>query len=481
MQKDTQARLLISGHWMLGEEAPFETQNPATGQSNGWVASASARQVDQAVCAAWEAVNEPGWREMLPHVRAGLLRKIADGVDAEAEPLAELQMRENGKIARECKAQVASASATFRYYASVCETLCAEVTPPRGNYLSLTNYQPYGVVAAITPWNSPLTMVAQKLAPALAAGNAVVVKPSEVTPLCALALARIASEAGLPPALVNVLTGGPNIGRQLVEHRGVRMVTFTGGTQSGRAIAQAAGARLLPVSLELGGKSPHIIWDDARQDAAIEGIVDGIFESSGQSCVAGSRIFVHKAIASTFVPKLVERARTLKVGMPQESGVEMGSIASFLHRDRIEAMVVTAKNDGGTILAGGARPDSPDLAHGAFYLPTLITGLDATSKVVREEIFGPVACILEFEDEDDLVKQANDTVFGLAAGIWTEDMRRAWRVATRLEAGSVWINTYKQVAISTPFGGFKDSGIGREKGLAGMRIYQQAQGIYFGM
>ncbi|CAN5222927.1 aldehyde dehydrogenase [soil metagenome] len=473
--------LLIGDEWLPGLEPPFEVVNPATGSSNGWVASASSRQIDQAVAAAEAASRVPAWRDMLPHRRAGLLRSIADRIDQNASSLAELQMRENGKIMRECIAQVASASATFRYYAGVCETITGEVTPPRGPYLSLTHYQPYGVVAAVTPWNSPLTMVAQKLAPALAAGNAVVVKPSEVTPVCALELGRLCLEAGAAPGLVNVVTGSAAAGRMLVEHPKVRMITFTGGTHSGRAIARVAADRLVPVSLELGGKSPHIVFADARQDDAIAGIVDGIFESSGQSCVAGSRLFVQRSIADAFIDKLVARTRSLKVDLPDTPGVEMGSIASFVHRQRIEAMVESARQDNGHILAGGQRPTAAHLAAGAFYLPTVIVGLTRDAKAVKEEIFGPVVCVLPFDDEDDLVEQANDTDYGLAAGIWTEDFRRAWRVATRIQAGTVWINTYKQVSISTPFGGFKDSGIGREKGLQGLRIYQQPQGIYFGM
>jgi len=356
------------------------------------------------------------------------------------------------------------------------------VTPARGNYLSMTRYEPYGVIAAITPWNSPLTMEAQKVAPALAAGNAVILKPSEVTSSPALELGRLALEAGLPPGILNVVTGtGAVAGKGLVEHPGVRMVSFTGGTASGRAIAIAAAQKLMPVALELGGKSPHIVFADADIDAAIEGVIGGIFEGSGQSCVAGSRLYVQASIAREFQEKLVARTARIKVDQPQAQGAQMGPIASFGHREKIEGMVQAARDEGAQVLIGGKRPQDQSLAGGAFYQPTILGGLKPDAMVVQEEIFGPVLCALTFEDEEDLIAQANNSVYGLASGVWTADYRKAWRVATRLEAGSVWINTYKQLSISTPFGGYKQSGLGREKGINGLRLYQQSKGIYFGM
>ena len=481
-QATTPRAFLIDGEWIVNQETTFESINPATGQVNCLVSGADRDHVDAAVKTAATAAADRAWRDMLPHLRAQVLNRIATGIMERADDLARLQMLENGKVWSECKAQAGSAAATFRYYAGVCETQGAEVTPSRGNYLSMTAYEPYGVVAAITPWNSPLTMEAQKLAPALAAGNAIVLKPSEVTPSAALLLGEIALAAGLPRGVLNIVTGlGTTTGKWLVEHPGVRMVSFTGGTATGRAIGITAAERLIPVALELGGKSPHIVFDDANIEAAVTNILGGIFEGSGQSCVAGSRLFVQRGIYDRLVSHLVERANQIKVGLPDDSASEMGPLASFAQRDRVEKYVELARAEGGQILCGGERPAKSELDNGAYFLPTIIGGLKNNATCVREEIFGPVLCVLAFDDEADLIEQANDSVYGLASGIWTANYQRAWRVARALQTGLVWINTYKQLSISTPFGGFKESGIGREKGMSGMRLYQQSKGIYWSM
>ncbi len=477
-------KMWIAGEAVDGEAgvAPLVSVNPATGEVNHTVAAAGASAADAAVRNAHDAVRQRAWRSMQPPQRARILARIADGMEARGEELARLQMLENGKVWRECQAQVKSAAASFRYYAAVCETTGSEVTPARGDYLSMSVYEPYGVVVAITPWNSPMTMEAQKVAPALAAGNAVVLKPSEITPSTALLLGRIAHEAGLPPGLLNVLPGtGQQVGAALVAHPLVRLVSFTGGTESGRRIAEVAARKLMPVALELGGKSPHIVFDDANVDAAVAALAGGIFEGSGQSCVAGSRAFVQRGVYAQVVDKLVATARALRVDLPDAPGAEMGPLATFAHRDRVAAMVDAARDAGADILTGGARPGVAGLERGAYYQPTVIAGIDNRAAIAQQEIFGPVLCVIPFDDEDDLIAQANDSAFGLASGIWTADYQRAWRVARALEAGTVWINTYKQLSVATPFGGFKESGIGREKGLGGMRLYQQTKGIYFGM
>lgn len=472
----------VANRPVQGTGPTFVSTNPATGAVNYEVSAASAADVDAAVQSARAAVQSARWRNMRPHERARIIAHIADGMEAHAQELADIQMRENGKVMAECRAQVASAIATYRYFAAVCETLGSDVSPSRGDYLSMTVHEPMGVVAAITPWNSPLTMEAQKVAPALAAGNAIIVKPSEVTPTAAILVAHIAAEAGLPAGILNVVTGlGGDTGVALVRHPGVRMVSFTGGTETGRAIGRICADRLIPAALELGGKSPNIVFEDADLDAAVTGVIGGIFEGSGQSCVAGSRLFVQRSVFSDFVARLKAATEALSVGLPTQAGVKMGPLASFPHRNRVESMVETARQEGGDIIAGGTRPEGAELASGAFYLPTLIAGLTNASTAARQEIFGPVLVLLPFDDEADVVAQANDTVYGLACGIWTADYRRAWRVARAIEAGTVWINTYKQLSIAMPFGGFKESGIGREKGISGVRLYQQSKGIYWDM
>jgi acyl-CoA reductase-like NAD-dependent aldehyde dehydrogenase len=473
---------LVAGERVRGSGPTFVSRNPATGEANYRVCSASAADVDHCVAVARQAVEQPSWQGLRPHERARFLYAIADVMTKQADRLAAIQMRENGKVLAECRVQVASAAATFRYYGALCETLASEVTPARGNYISMTLYEPHGVVAAITPWNSPLTMEAQKIAPAIAAGNAVVVKPSEVTPTIALAVAEIAHDAGLPAGLLNVLTGtGQSTGIPLVQHPDVRMISFTGGVGTGKAIGRVAADRLVPVVLELGGKSPNIVFADADIEQALDGVAGGIFEGSGQSCVAGSRMFVQRSIYARAVEGLRRRAQSITVGLPSDPASKMGPIASFSHRDRVESFVASALSEGGEIVAGGRRPDDPKLAAGAFYLPTVIAGLTNQATACREEIFGPVLCVLPFDDEADLIAQANDSSFGLACGIWTGDYKKALRVASAIQAGTIWVNTYKQLSISTPFGGFKDSGLGREKGIAGLRLYQQSKSLYLGL
>lgn len=456
--------------------------NPATGAEVARVAVTTRPELDAMVERAWHAFRHSGWKSLLPHRRALVLQAIADGLQAEKESLARLQMQDNGKPLGECRGMVDSAIGSFRYYAGVCETIEGEVTPSRGDYVSMTVLEPFGVVAAITPWNSPIMNDATKVAPALAAGNAVLLKPSEDSPLLAPELARIALAAGLPKDLLQVVQGrGADVGAALVAHPGVRMISFTGGTTSGRAIARVAGDRLVPAALELGGKSPHVVFADANLEHAVAAVVAGIFGSAGQSCVAGSRLFIEASIYDQVLSAVVARARGLRLALPDADGVEMGPLASFHHRERVAAFVDRARAEGGRILCGGAAPTGGDFDQGAFYLPTVIDGLDAQALSCQEEAFGPVLVVLPFKDEEDLIAQANGTAFGLACGIWTENFKRAWRIGRALEAGSVWINTYKQSVVSTPFGGFKNSGIGREKGIDGLRMYAQVKSMYFGL
>jgi betaine-aldehyde dehydrogenase len=456
--------------------------NPATGEEIGRVPVTSIEELDAAVERAWHAFHHSGWKELLPHKRALVLHKIADGLVAEKESLARLQMADNGKPLGECRGMVESAIGTFRYYAGVCETLETGVTPSRGDYVSFTVLEPFGVIAAITPWNSPIMNDATKVAPALAAGNAVLLKPSEDSPLLGPELTRIALAAGLPADLLQVVQGrGADVGAALVAHPGVRMVSFTGGTTSGRAIARVAGDKLIPTALELGGKSPHVVFADADREHAVAAVVAGIFGSAGQSCVAGSRLFIEESIYDEVLAQVVARAKTIKVAAPDAEGVEMGPLSSFHHRERVARFVDNARAEGGRILCGGEAPTGGEFDKGAYYLPTVIDGLGYNAVACQEEAFGPVLVALPFKDEADLITQANGTAFGLACGIWTESFKKAWRIGRALEAGSVWINTYKQSVTSTPFGGFKNSGIGREKGIDGLKLYAQVKSMYFGL
>lgn len=456
--------------------------NPSNGEKVAEVTIATLEDVDLAVNRAWEAFRLSGWRSLRPDQRATTLYKISQSLLAEKEHLAHLQMADNGKPLNECRGMVDTAAGVFRYYAALIETMETEVTPPRGEYVSLTVVEPFGVVVAITPWNSPLIADAQKVAPALAVGNAVILKPSEESPLLAPELLRICLAAGLPSGQLQVLQGpGETIGAALVANRGVRMISFTGGTNTGRAIARVAGDRLVPVALELGGKSPHIVFADADLDEAAQGVVAGIFSSSGQSCVAGSRMFVERSVYDRVVARVVELANAIIVSNPEDPDVEVGPLVSQRHRKSVAGYVDLARSEGGRVLCGGSFPTDPQLANGAYYMPTVIEGLANTARTVREEIFGPVLVALPFDSEDDLIEQANDSPYGLACGIWTGDFRKAWRVARQIEAGSVWVNTYKQSVISSPFGGFKDSGIGREKAEVGLRAYGETKSIFFGL
>jgi aldehyde dehydrogenase (NAD+) len=468
-----------AGTWTEGRGQPFESRNPETGEVIATLSSASPEDLDAAVTAARKAVAAPGWARLAPHLRARLLYRVGELIDRDRDRLARIQMSDNGKTLSECRALLDSAANTFRYYAAACETAEGSVPPSRGDYLNIAIEVPVGVVGAITPWNSPATLEAQKLAPILAAGNAVLLKPSEVTPLIALEYAALAQEAGLPEGIVSVLTGGIELGRAMVSHPGIDMISFTGGTAGGRHIAAEAARMLKPVVLELGGKSPHIVCGDADIEKAAAAVAMGIFSGAGQSCVAGSRIFVEKKIADGFTAALVGIARSLRLGPPADPATQIGPLVSFAHRDNVHAHVTRAVAAGARLLTGGELPTDAALRTGAYYPPTLLNGVSNRSDIAQQEVFGPVGVILTFEDDEDLIGQANDSEFGLAAGLWTRDMERAWTIATRLQTGTLWLNSYKNLSISTPFQGHKQSGLGREKGLDGLRQYRQAKAIFW--
>ena len=473
---------LIGGRWRDGSGPLYSTEYPADGSVVAELHAASVADADEAVQAAEAARHRPSWAGLKPHQRALLLHRMAAGIRDRAEELAQLQRLDNGKPVSETRALVASAAGTFQYFAAACETLEDQVTPARGDYLTMSLHEPIGVVAAITPWNSPIASEAQKMAPALAAGCPVVIKPAEITPRMAIELARIGEAAGIPPGILSVLPGkGALLGDALVRHPLVKRVAFTGGTSVGLGIARLAADKLMGVSLELGGKSPTIVCADADLDHAVAGVLFGIFSSSGESCIAGSRAFVHRSVYAAFRERLLAGARALRVGDPALEATQMGPLVSGAHRESVERYVALGLAEGGQLLTGGARLAGSLYERGYYYPPTVIEGLPNGARMVQEEIFGPVLALLPWDDEAELIAQCNDNPYGLACGIWTRDYRSAWRLGAALQTGTVWVNTYKQFSSSTPFGGVKLSGTGREKGRLGILEYTTQKSYYWGL
>jgi len=471
----------IAGEWRVGGGEEYESLYPATGETVARLRAANAADVQEAIARADHAFRHSGWAQMLPHERASVLHRACALVRGRAEELAQKQRLDNGKPIKETRALVASAAGTIQYFAAALETLEDAITPSRGPYVTMSVHEPMGVVAAITPWNSPIASEAQKLAPALAAGNAVVLKPAEVTPLLALELARIFEEAGVPKGMVSVLPGkGSVIGDAITRHPLVKRVSFTGGTATGKHIAHIAADKMMPVSLELGGKSATMVLHDADLDHAVKGVLYGIFSSSGEACIAGSRLFVAHGIYDEFVTRLAEGAKNLRVGDPASEQTHMGPLITARHRESVERYVELGVSEGGTIRTGGVRPAGEIFDRGYFYAPTILEGLDNSARTSQEEIFGPVLVAMPFKTEDDLIEQANDSLYALAAGVWSRDFKRAWRIGRAVQAGTVWINTYKQFSVSTPFGGWRDSGLGREKGREGILQYMEQKSMYWG-
>ena len=472
-------RLYVGGEWEEGTGAEITSIFPADGSVNRVLKGASRADGERAIARALKAQSDPAWRGLKPHERARYLTRIADGIEKNAPRIAHIQTRDTGKTIRETSALVASAAATFRYFAAALETLDDALTTPRGDYLSMSVHEPLGLVAAITPWNSPIASDAQKVAPALAGGNAVLLKPASWSPLVSLELARIVEAAGLPKGLFSVLPGaGREIGNLLVEHPAIKRVSFTGGTSTGRTLARQAAEKLMPVSLELGGKSPTIVFEDADQTLAVAGILYGMFSSTGQSCIAGSRLFVQRSIYDAFVAKLVKATEALVVGDPFDPATQVAPLVHPDHRAAVADHVDRAVAEGATVLCGGRAPTGGAHDKGAYYLPTILAGVTNDARICREEVFGPVLVVLPFDDEADVIAQGNDNDYGLACGLWTRDFPKAYRVARQITTGTVWINTYKVFSISTPFGGEKDAGMGREKGRDGIRAYMAQKALY---
>ncbi len=471
----------IAGVWRLGGGDVYESLYPANGEPIARLKAASLGDVEEAIVGADKAFRTSGWAKKLPHERAAVLHRVAQLIRDNAEALAQKQRLDNGKSINEARALVASAAGTFQFFAAALETLEESITPSRGPFVTMSVHEPMGVVAAITPWNSPIASEAQKLAPALAAGNAVIVKPAEVTPLMALELARICEQAGVPKGIISVLPGkGSVIGDAITKHPLVKRVSFTGGTTTGKHIAHIAADKMMPVSLELGGKSATMVLEDADLDHAVAGVLYGIFSSSGESCIAGSRLFVARSIYDEFVTRLAEGANALRVGDPASERTQMGPLITAKHRESVERYVELGVSEGAHIRTGGVRPHGEGRDAGYYYTPTILEGLTNNSRIAQEEIFGPVLVAMPFDSEEKLIDEANDSIYALAAGVWSRDFKRAWRIGRAVQAGTVWVNTYKQFSVSTPFGGWRDSGLGREKGREGIFQYMEQKSMYWG-
>ncbi len=454
----------------------FATENPYTGAPWATVPDAGPEDVDAAVAAAREALDGP-WSAKTGFERAALMRRLADLITDNAERLAELEVNDSGKLYREMIGQAKGLGGWYLYFAGVADKLEGRQVPtPNPDYLVYTRREPVGVVAAITPWNSPLLLLTWKLAPALAAGCTVVVKPSEHSPAATLELARLIGDAGFPPGVVNVVTGSSrDLGAALAAHPGVDKVAFTGSTATGRAVAHAAAENLNKITLELGGKSPHIVFADADLDAAANGVIAGVFAATGQTCMAGSRLIVHADVHDELVERVGRRAQQIKLGDPTDPSTEMGPVANRPQYEKILGYLQTAREEGAVAACGG-EPD--DRLGGLFVKPTVFTGVDPQATIVREEVFGPVLAVLSFTDENEAVRLGNATPYGLAGAVWTKDVHRAHRVAARIRAGTIWINAYRVVAPSVPFGGFGLSGLGRENGLDAVNEYLENKSVW---
>jgi acyl-CoA reductase-like NAD-dependent aldehyde dehydrogenase len=454
----------------------FATQDPFTGRDWAVIARCGPADVDAAVAAAKLAFD--GWSKLRPSQRAKLLRAFADNIVANADRLAEIERRDNGKLAAEVNAQVRYLGDYFHYYAGLADKIQSHVIPTdKEGVFSYTVYEAKGVVAIITPWNSPLTLTSWKLAPALAAGCTAVIKPSEFTSASMVELAIIAAESGLPAGVINVVTGyGPEVGEPLVIHPDVAHIGFTGGEIAGRKIYEAAARGLKTVTLELGGKSPNIVFDDADLDQAVKGIVSGIFAATGQTCQAGSRLLVQESIHDEVVERLVEFIKDAKIGDPADLSTQIGPVSTKPQFDRIVSYIELAKEEGATLVHGGKA--RPDIGSGQFIEPTIFTDVQNNMRVAQEEIFGPVLSVIKFKDEEDAVRIGNDVVYGLAAGVWTQSLKRTMFMTERLKAGTIYVNNYRATSFTSPFGGFKRSGIGRESGPEAIKDYLDVKTIW---
>ena len=474
-----QKQLLINNEWRAAASGQtMDVVNPATEDVIASVASAGKADLDAAVDAARAALTGP-WGKMSARERGRLISKLADRLMEKADAVARLETLHNGKPISESRhIEIPAAAECFEYYAGWADKVTGETIPVRGNHLTYTLREPIGVVAAIVPWNFPLLLAAWKVAPALACGNTVILKPASQTPLTAIALGEIAVEIGLPPGVLNVLTGpGSSLGQAIVEHPGIDKIAFTGDTSTGKAIMRSAADTLKKITLELGGKSPNIVLPDADLEAAIRGATIGIFYGKGEVCAAGSRLLVDTSIKNEFIDKLAARVKKMAPGDPLDPRTRFGALSSKKQLETVERYVQSAKTEGATLVAGGARADI-GTGKGYFFQPTVFADVQPAMTISREEIFGPVLAAIEFADLDEAIARANDSPYGLAAGVWTRDIKKAHYVARRLQAGTVWVNTYNVYDTAAPFGGYKQSGFGREMGAHALEHYTQTKTVW---
>jgi aldehyde dehydrogenase (NAD+) len=480
----TKYKMWIGGEWVESASGNFfESDNPFLGKPWALIPKGNAADADRAVRAAHQALTAGLWPKMTATQRGALLRKLGDLIGPEAQRLAEIEVRDNGKLLAEMSAQTAYMAQWYYYFGGLADKIEGEVIPiDKPDTFNFTRHEPVGVVVAIVPWNSPLLLTAWKLAPALAAGCTVVIKPSEFTSASTLEFVKLVEQAGFPPGVVNVVTGfGADIGMPLVEHPLTAKVAFTGSDRTGALIYQSAAKGLKRVSMELGGKSPNIVFDDAEIDNAVKGVISGIFAATGQTCIAGSRLLVQRSIHDQFVDKLVAFAKTAKMGNPMSAETQVGPVTNPPQYQKILDYMEIAKDEGATTVLGGSKATRPECGEGWFVEPTIFTGVNNRMRIAQEEVFGPVLSVIAFADDEEAVAIGNDVVFGLAAGVWTQSMRRAFKMAERLQAGTVWVNTYRAVSYLSPFGGYKRSGIGRESGQEMIREYLQTKSVWISL
>src|SRR5437763_1601255 len=477
-------KLLIGGDWMNAERGrTFDTSNPATAEVLTQVADASQADVDRAVTAARNAFDDPNskWRKMSASERSRVLYRVAEAVEQNIEELAELETLNNGKPIFESRyVDMPMVADVFRYYAGWATKIHGETVNTFSNAFTYTLRDPVGVVGAIVAWNFPLLLASWKLGPALACGNCVILKPAEQTPLTALRFGELTLEAGLPAVVLNIVTGGPETGSALVRHPGVDKVAFTGSTSVGKEIMRNSADTLKRVTLELGGKSPNIVFADSAIDSAVKGALNGIFYGKGEVCCAGSRLFVEKRVEDEFLTKLVEYSKKLKLGDPLDPKTRLGAIVSEKQMNTVLGYIDAGKNEGAKLLAGGKRA-SVNGDHGYFIEPTIFGGVKNDMKIAQEEIFGPVPATLSFENIDEVAELANKNIYGLAAAIWTNDIKKAHQLSRRLRAGTEWINTYGLMDAALPFGGYKQSGFGRELGMHAIEHYTELKTVWMNL